>query len=291
MFKPEKNLKLSLHRHFVLFPRLLSVRFVSQTFANDVPHGYASFKHIKFCNVIIGYVGGMNKSMLDLYKKLESQERGEKREKMDSNWISYLSLLCFFPFSPLSLFLSLSLSFISIFFFTYTREAAAIVFLCMFAFRKQETFLLYLRLYKKLYYSNFRIFLSRPNCMQWSTLLSASLRRLFRNLWRIVIIIIILVRECHVLQSLLQNCTCPHRQGGATACQPSMAASFRMKRPTHCRQWDVQVLVSVVYRSRKIKSPTVRQCTFLQRNLAGTSSPMVGWQPCRRPPTTCSRRT
>ena len=83
MFKPEKNLKLSLNRHFVLFPRLLSVRFVSQTFAKDVPHGYASFKNI--CNVIIGYVGGMNKSMLDLYKKLESQERGEKREKMDSN--------------------------------------------------------------------------------------------------------------------------------------------------------------------------------------------------------------
>ena len=45
-----------------------------------------------------------------------------------------------------------------------------------------------------------------------------------------------LVRECHVLQSLLQNCTCPHRQGGATGCQQSMAASFRMKRPTHCSQ-------------------------------------------------------
>ena len=83
MFKPEKNLKRSSNRHFVLFPRLLSVRFFSQTFANDVPHGYASFKHI--CNVIIGYVGGINKSMLDLYKKLESQERGEKREKMDLN--------------------------------------------------------------------------------------------------------------------------------------------------------------------------------------------------------------
>ena len=43
-----------------------------------------------------------------------------------------------------------------------------------------------------------------------------------------------LVRECHVLQSLLQNCTCPHRQGGATGCQQSMATSFQMKRPTHC---------------------------------------------------------
>ena len=38
---------------------------------------------------------------------------------------------------------------------------------------------------------------------------------------------------------------------------------FRMKRPAHRRQWDVQVLVSVDrYRSRKIWSPTVRQCTF-----------------------------
>ena len=101
MFKPEKNLKLSLNRHdFFFFPRLVSVRFVSQTFANDVPHGYASFKHI--CNVIIGYVNGMNKSMRDLYKKLESQER-EKREKMDSKWISCLSLLYFFSFFPLSL--------------------------------------------------------------------------------------------------------------------------------------------------------------------------------------------
>ena len=45
MFKPEKNLKLSLNRHdFFFFPRLVSVRFVSQTFANDVPHGYESFK-------------------------------------------------------------------------------------------------------------------------------------------------------------------------------------------------------------------------------------------------------
>ena len=34
-----------------------------------------------------------------------------------------------------------------------------------------------------------------------------------------------LVRECYILQSLLQNCTCPHRQAGATGCQPSMAAS------------------------------------------------------------------
>ena len=186
MFKPEKNLKLSLNRHFVLFPRLLSVRFVSHSFANDVPHGYASFKLI--CNVIIGFVNGRNKCMLDLYKKLESQGRGEKRKKWSQTEFLVFPFSIFFPFSPLSL--SLSVSFMSIFFCTYTRKAATIVFLCMVAFRKQETLVSsYLRLYKKLYYSNFRIFLSRPNCMQWSTLLSASLRRLFRNLWRIVIII------------------------------------------------------------------------------------------------------
>ena len=47
----------------------------------------------------------MNKSMLDLYKKLESQERGEKREK----WTQTEFLV--FPFSIFSLsLLSLSLS-------------------------------------------------------------------------------------------------------------------------------------------------------------------------------------
>ena len=34
-----------------------------------------------------------------------------------------------------------------------------------------------------------------------------------------------LVRECYILQSPFQNCTCPHRQAGATGCQPSMATS------------------------------------------------------------------
>ena len=86
----------------------------------------------------------------------------KKEERKEKKWTQTEFLV--FPFSIFSLSL-LSLSFMSIFFFTYTREAraAAIVFLCMFAFRKQETILLYLRLYKKLYYSNFRTFLSRPN--------------------------------------------------------------------------------------------------------------------------------
>ena len=108
---------------------------------------------------------------------LELQERGEKREKWTQTEFLVFLFSIFLSFSPLSL----SLSFMSIFFFTNTREAVAIIFLCV-CLPKQETFLLYLRLYKKLYYSNFRMFLSRPICMQWSTLLSASLRRLFRNL-------------------------------------------------------------------------------------------------------------
>ena len=85
----------------------------------------------------------MNKSTLDLYKKLESQERGEKREKWTQTEFLVFPFSIFFSFSPLS--------FMLIFFFTYTREAAAIVFLCRFAFQKQETFLLCLRLYKKPY--------------------------------------------------------------------------------------------------------------------------------------------
>ena len=68
----------------------------------------------------------MNKRMPDL----DLQERGEKRRKMDTkvNFFSFPSL--FF------LFLSRPASFMSIFILT-----------------------LYIRLYKKLYYSNFRIIL------------------------------------------------------------------------------------------------------------------------------------
>ena len=135
------------------------------------------------------------------------------------NFLSFPSL--FF------LYLS-SLYFMSIFFFPYTREEAAVVFLCMCAFRKQETFLLYLRLYKKLYYSNFRIFLTLNFFNFTFSFFETLIQEIVTHCHYYV------VRECHVLQSLLQNCTCPHRQGGATGCQQSMAASFRMKRPTHC---------------------------------------------------------
>ena len=166
--------------------------------------------------------------MLDLTRSL-NHKKEERKEKngLKLNFLSFPSL-----FFSLSL---LSLSFMSIFFFTYTREAraAAIVFLCMFAFRKQETILLYLRLYKKLYYSNFRTFCQgQMHAMVNFTF--SFFETLIQNL--VTHCHYYLVRECHVLQSLLQNCTCPHKQGGATGCHPSMAASFRMKRPTHCRQ-------------------------------------------------------
>ena len=239
--------------------------------------------------MIIGYVGGLNKRMLDLYKKLESQERGarEKREKngLKLNFLSFPSL--FFSLSLLSLSLSLSLSLF------------------------QVNILLYL--HKRSSGDRFLVYVCFPKTRSLSSLLTTLQEAILLKFWNIFVKAILpcngplyfeflwdaysgtcdaLSLLCHAPQSLLQNCTCPHRQVRATGSQPSMAASFRMKRPTHCRQWDVQVLVSVyIYRSRKIRSPTVRQCTFLQRNLVGTSSPMVGWQPCRRPPTTCSRRT
>ena len=94
--------------------------------------------------------------MLHLCKKLELQERGEKREKWTQTEFLVFPFSSFLSFSPLSLSLSLSLSIMSIFFFTNTSEAVANIFLCV-CLPKQETFLLYLRLDKKLYYSNFTI--------------------------------------------------------------------------------------------------------------------------------------
>ena len=73
----------------------------------------------------------MNKSMLDLCKKLELQERGEKREKWTQTEFLVFPFSIFLSFSPLSLSLSLSLSFMSIFFLTNPREGAAIIFLCV----------------------------------------------------------------------------------------------------------------------------------------------------------------
>ena len=86
--------------------------------------------------MIIGYVGDMNKSMLDLYKKLESQERGKKREKMESNWISCLSLLYFFLFLYS---LSLSCQYSSL--LTQEKQRQSFSCVCLLT-EKQETFLL-----------------------------------------------------------------------------------------------------------------------------------------------------
>ena len=133
MFKPEKNLKLSLNRHFVLFPRLLSVRFFSQTFANDVPHGYASFKHI--CSVIFGYVGatwwtsGMKKKHAwRLQEAWITRKRREKRRK----WIQTEFLV--FPFSVFFLFLSsLSLFHVHIRLYLHKRNSGNrfLVYVCL----------------------------------------------------------------------------------------------------------------------------------------------------------------
>ena len=218
--------------------------------------------------------------MLDLYKKLESQER-EKREKMDSKWISCLSLLYFFSFFPLSLSCQYS-SFL-------TQEKQRRSFSCVYMLSENKKPFFFTYDFTRSYITQILEYFCQGQ-------IACNGQLYFQLLWDAY------SGTCDALSLLFsQGVPCSsvspyfktvHVHGGATGCQPSMAASFRMKRPTHCWQWDVQVLVSVdIYRSRKIRSPTVSQCTFLQRNLdlAGTSSPMVGWQPCRRPTTTCSR--
>ena len=138
-------------------------------------------------------------------------ERGEKREKVDSkvprNFFSFPSLF-------LSLFSCVSL--MSIFFFTYDL--------------------------KRSYFTRILVYFCQGQ-------VACSDRLYFQLLWDAY------SETCDASSSFsegvscssvpLQNCTCPHGQAGATVCQPSMAASSRMKRPTHCRQWDVHVLVSV----------------------------------------------
>ena len=182
------------------------------------------------------------------------------------NFLSFLSL--FF------LFLS-SLFHVNILLYLHKRSSGnrSLVYVLL---TENKNLSSYLRLYKKRYYSNFRVFLSRPHCMQcFYNFTFSFFETLIQEL--VTHCHYYLVRECYVLQSLLQNCTCPHRQGGATGCQPSMAASFRMKRPTpHCQQRDVQVLVSVDISITKDKIPDSEAMHFLPRSLAGTLSPLVG---------------
>ena len=149
-----------------------------------------------------------------------TRKRREKR-KMDSNWISCLFLLYFSLFLS-SLSLSLSCQYSSL----LTQEKQRQSFSCVFAYRNKKPFFFT--------YASTRSYITQIleyfcqgqfacNGQLYFQLLWDAL--IFRNLWRIVIIIKYLVRECYILQSLLQNCTCPHRQAGATGCQPSMAAS------------------------------------------------------------------
>ena len=57
------------------------------------------------------------------------------------------------------------------------------------------------------------------------------------------------------------NCVCPHGQAGATGCQPSMAASSRMKRFSNSLS-TMRRLSRAQRWSRKIRPLMVRQCTF-----------------------------
>ena len=70
----------------------------------------------------------MNKGMLDLYKKLDLQERGEKREKDElKSYCIVFPFSIFFPFYRVS--------FTSMFFFTYdlTRSYFTVIleYLCL----------------------------------------------------------------------------------------------------------------------------------------------------------------
>ena len=124
----------------------------------------------------------------------------------------------------------------SIFFFPYTREEAAVVFLCMFAFRKQETSLLLLTTLEEAILLKFSNIFVKAKLHAMANFTFSFFETLIQEL--VTHCHYYLVRKCHVLQSLLQNCTCPHRQGGATGCQHSMAASLRsnslltMRRPS-----------------------------------------------------------
>ena len=150
-----------------------------------------------------------------------TRKRREKRKKW--NQTEFLV----FPFSIFSL-----LCHVNILLYLHKRSSGNrfLVYVCLPRTRNISSPLTT----KKLHYSIFRIYLSRPNCMQWSTSLSASLRRLsLRRLFSFFETLIqklvthchyYLVRECYVLQSLLHNCTWTHGQAGATGCQTSMAA-------------------------------------------------------------------
>ena len=161
-------------------------------------------------NRLCWWTSGMNKSMLDLYKKLDSQERGEKREKRwTRKWIYSPSLLYF----PLSL-LFLSHKYSSL--LTTWQEAintqileyfvkAKLLAVVNFTFSFFETLIQKLVTHCHYYFPQGVPCSSVPN----------------------------------------SNCACPHGQAEATGCQPSMAASSRMKRFSKltvndetCKSWS-----------------------------------------------------
>ena len=113
--------------------------------------------------------------MVDLYKKLESLERGEKREK----W-SQIEFLVF----PFSIFLFLSSLFhVNILLYLHKRSSGN-RFLAYVLLTENKNLSSYLRLYKKRYYSNFRVFFVKAtlHAMFLQLYFQLLLRRLFRNL-------------------------------------------------------------------------------------------------------------
>ena len=165
----------------------------------------------------------MKKSMLDLYKKLELQEKGEK----EKNGLK-LNLLSF-P-SQFFLFLS-SLFHVNILLHLHKRSSGNrfFVYVCFPKTRNLSSLLTTLQEAILLKFQNIFV---KAKLQAMVNLTFSFFEPLIQKL--VMQCHYYLVRECHVLQSLLQNCTCPLRQAEATGCQPSMAASFRMKRPTHC---------------------------------------------------------
>ena len=117
--------------------RLLSVVFVSQTFANNVWHGYARFKHI--CNVIIVMLVDVwheQKHAWPLQEAWITRKRREKRKKWTQT--EFLVFL-----SSLSLSLSLSLSYQYSSLLTQEKQRQSFSCVCLLTENKKPFFFTY----------------------------------------------------------------------------------------------------------------------------------------------------
>ena len=159
--------------------------FRREKFAEPTRYGYASFKHI--CNVIIGNVGGRlawTKACLTFTR--ERPRREKRKSGLKLNFLSFPPLFfLFLSYLSLSLSLSLSCQYSSL--LTQEKQRRSFSCVCLLTENKKPFFFTYD--FTRSYITRILEYFLRPNCMQWSTLLSASLRRFFRNLWRNAIII------------------------------------------------------------------------------------------------------